>query len=202
VTAFSRFPLLFPAGATWDYSNSGFAVLGLIIENVSGETYEQFLQNDVFAPLEMVESGIEANDKAPNFARGYQSGEEAVLPDMSIPFSAGALFSTVSDLHRWEESWKSGVLMSEETLGKFLARYVELNPPFWYGFGLYHTDVDALGDSYIFHRGTIDGFTAALFSGMNGPSVIVLSNNLTAPLHAEQVATNMLYILNGLAPPL
>jgi len=93
----------FQPGEKWSYSNSGYILLGYIIEKVSGQSYEDFLQQYIFTPLSLHDTGYDHNSN--NLAVGY-TDQYSDLPadyiDMSIPYAAGALYSTVQDLYRWE----------------------------------------------------------------------------------------------------
>jgi CubicO group peptidase (beta-lactamase class C family) len=107
VARFRDKPLEFQPGEKWNYSNSGYVLLGYLIEKISGQTYEQFVQQNIFTPLGMKDSGYDSNRAVMQHrATGYTPSEygpvNAGYIDMSIPFSAGALYSTTEDLLKWE----------------------------------------------------------------------------------------------------
>ena len=96
----------FSPGERWSYSNSGYVVLGLVIENVSSVSYEQFVRDNIFRPLGMIDSGYDSTTvRVPHHALGYAPSPSGPVPasfiDMSIPYAAGGLFSTVE---RWRGS--------------------------------------------------------------------------------------------------
>ncbi|MCP4433293.1 MAG: beta-lactamase family protein, partial [Gammaproteobacteria bacterium] len=98
----------FNPGDSYSYSNSGYFLLGYILERVSGKSYEKYLQETFFKPLAMNDSGVHHADlKLANEALGYShiEGEtvNALNWDMSHAGAAGAIYSTVEDLHRWNE---------------------------------------------------------------------------------------------------
>lgn len=101
--------LHFAPGTKFEYSNSGYFLLGAILEQISGESYEQLLQERIFGPLGMKNSGYAHFEKIlPHRAAGYERSEaglrNARYYDMSIPFAAGALYTTVGDLFLWDQA--------------------------------------------------------------------------------------------------
>src|SRR5215469_12450075 len=108
--------LEFVPGMKFDYSNSGYFLLGAVLEQVSGKSYEDLLQQRIFGPLDMKNSGYTHTDSLiPHRAAGYEralSGfQNARFYDMSIPFSAGSLYSTVGDLFLWDQALYSQQLL-------------------------------------------------------------------------------------------
>src|SRR5690242_2552197 len=98
IARFKDKPLDFQPGEKWSYSNSGYVLLGHVIEKVSGQSYEAFLQERIFAPLGMKNTGYDHNaDVLPHRAAGYMPRGDKVVNarylDMTIPFSAGGLYS-------------------------------------------------------------------------------------------------------------
>ncbi len=109
VQLFADSPLEFTPGKRFQYSNSGYVLLGFIIEKITAKTYEDVLQEKIFTPLGMTNSGVDHNDtKLRNAAKPYQrlgiEFQDATYIDMSIPFSAGAIYSTVEDLYLWDQA--------------------------------------------------------------------------------------------------
>jgi CubicO group peptidase (beta-lactamase class C family) len=104
IARFRNWPLLFAPGTRWSYSNSGYTLLGYVIERVSGESYAQFLQDNIFGPLGMTNTSSDSNTpQPPAHATGYLSaGVQPVYLDMSEFYAAGALASTVEDMLRWD----------------------------------------------------------------------------------------------------
>jgi CubicO group peptidase (beta-lactamase class C family) len=168
-------PLLFPSGTQARYSNSGYILLGMIIEKASGEPYDAFLRKNIFEPLGMRDTGIDNNaDVLENRASGYRTeGAEfrhAEYIDMSVPFAAGDLYSTTHDLQRWEEGLFGGKVLRPDSLSRMLTPNKGD-----FGFGLVVTQDD--GQRLISHTGGIKGFTAELrYYPEKRLSVIVLSN--------------------------
>ena len=169
-------PLEFPPGTAFKYSNSGYILLGYLLEKITGQTYRQFIQENIFGPLGMKNSGYDSNvEIVPQHAEGYASGKSGLTVagyvDMSIPFAAGGLYSTTGDLLRWEEGLYGGKLLSAASLTKMMTPFKED-----YGLGV-AVDLDARGNRVIWHRGAIEGFSASLiYVPAEKLSVIVLSN--------------------------
>src|SRR5260370_6311586 len=106
IAAFEIQTLDFAPGAKFSYSNSGYAILGFIVENVSGESYSVFLQQEIFHVLHLSNTGYDQNlPPLPQHATGYkQPWVKADYVDMSVPYAAGALYSTVDDLFRCDQA--------------------------------------------------------------------------------------------------
>lgn len=191
IASFENNPLDFKPGSRFKYSNSGYVVLGYIIEKVSGETYAQFLQKNVFEPLGMAHSGYDVNHPAgKDHAQGYAySGSgfvDSPYLDMSVPFSAGALYSTTLDLYQWDQSLTTNKLVSERALDAMFHPYVAVPTKAvpagtHYGYGWFISNV--FGHREIWHEGGISGFTS--FNGWfpaDGDCVIVLDNTQSASI--------------------
>src|SRR5688572_28757425 len=107
VARFRDKPLDFQPGEKWSYSNSGYILLGYVLEKASGESYEKFLQENIFGRLAMKDSGYDSNSaiilrRGSGYGPGKDGPMNAEFIHMSIPFSAGALYSTTEDLLRWQ----------------------------------------------------------------------------------------------------
>lgn len=175
VERFRNQPLLFPPGTQARYSNSGYILLGMVVEKASGEPYATFLQKNIFDPLGMRDTGID-NDAAilQNRASGYRTEAEMLrhsdFIDMRIPFAAGDLYSTTHDLARWQEALFGGKLLQPESLKR-------MTTPGKDDFGLGVMVKQDQGELVISHTGGIQGFVADLrYYPEKQLSVIVLSN--------------------------
>ncbi|MBI4500477.1 MAG: serine hydrolase [Gemmatimonadetes bacterium] len=175
VKRFRDKPLNFRPGERWEYSNSGYVLLGHLVERISGERYRDFVQDNIFKPLGLKESGYDSNSAiVPNRASGYAPGPNGPVNagyiDMSIPFSAGALYSTTEDLLRWEQALFGGKLLSAASLKK-------MTTPFKgdYAFGL--AVQSGNGRTTIAHGGGIEGFNTQMsYSPDDELTVVVLGN--------------------------
>jgi CubicO group peptidase (beta-lactamase class C family) len=171
-------PLDFQPGEKWKYSNSGYIVLGVIIEQVSGMTYEAFIKENIFGPLIMANTGYLDNPE--DLAVGY-SNATGVLPanfeDMSGLYAAGGLYSTVGDLYLWDQALYTDKLIPRGFRARMLTSYATVpdGGGFGYGYGWF---IGEIADRRaIYHHGRIEGFTSLnLFYPDDKVIVIVLSN--------------------------
>ncbi len=111
----------FEPGTNWAYNNSGYFILGYIVEQVSGMPFGNYLKKTFFNPLGMKNTGVYANGKKyKNEAKGYSFENDSVALaldwDMSWAGGAGNLYSTVGDLYRWNEAIFNGKVLKPETL--------------------------------------------------------------------------------------
>ena len=112
-------PLNFEPGSKNEYSNSDDLVLGAVIEKVTGEDYGTLLHNRIFKPLGMNNSGVDKDGLVlPKRAQGYNNGRLVPAPSesMSVPWSAGSIYSTANDLLRWERGLFGDKVLSSASL--------------------------------------------------------------------------------------
>ena len=116
---FENKPLDFSPGTSWNYSNSGYSLLGYIIEAVTKKPYEQAVRRYIFTPLHMVHSGFDFTHlKSDNKAIGYfklddKGATPAPIVDSTVSFSAGAIYSTTGDLYLWHEALEHYKILSK-----------------------------------------------------------------------------------------
>jgi CubicO group peptidase (beta-lactamase class C family) len=206
----------FDPGTGWWYSNSNYALLGAVIEKVTGESWAAFMKTEIFDKLGMTDTAADrARDVVPRRASGYSlmkgapgQFRNADFTDMSVPYAAGALRSTVVDLARWNAGLYGGKLLKPESLKEMLAPgrlrngaedqtaiawpggKVFAPPPGYvpgpYAFGLQQHSED--GRRIIGHDGSIAGFDALMQTYVDdGLTIIVLTNTNGAahPLEAK-----------------
>ena len=176
VASVADIPLGFEPGASFAYSNTGYVLLGMVIERVSGLDYETFLERHIFAPLGMADSGYEHGD-TPGLAVGYASAfEEADALDMSVPYAAGGLYSTVLDLQRWVDALDADVLVDAVGMRRFVTPLADTTDPgFDYAYGVFVGDED--GRRVVSHDGGINGFTTQLAWYPDDGLIIALLTN-------------------------
>ncbi|HLX46530.1 MAG TPA: serine hydrolase [Bryobacteraceae bacterium] len=180
VALFRDKPLDFKPGEKWSYSNSGYVLLGYLIEKISGGSYEKFVQENIFDPLGMKDSGYDSNSAIiEHRAAGYEATpkgpQNAGFIHMSIPHAAGALYSTTEDLLRWERGLFGGKVISAASLQKMTKPFKDD-----YAFGLQVQTVG--GHKIIQHGGGIEGFNTNLaYYPDDKLTVVVLSNIAPAP---------------------
>ena len=197
VARFRDKPLEFEPGEKFKYDNSGYVLLGYLIEKISGQTYAQFVQENIFKPLEMKDSGYDSNTaiimhRASGYSKGKEGIENAGYIHMSIPFSAGSLYSTVEDLARWEQGLFGGKVLSAASLEKMTTPFKQT-----YAFGL--SVSTANGHKVIEHGGGIEGFNTHLayypddklivvvLGNLNGDAPGGIAHKLAAVAHGETV---------------
>ena len=194
VAWFKDKPLDFAPGTDWRYSNSGYVLLGYLIEKISGDTYANFLQKNIFDPLGMKDSGYDSNNAIlPYRTSGYTPGpngpQRAGYIDMSIPFSAGALYSTTHDLLKWEQGLFGGKVLSAAELKKMTTPFKQD-----YACGLMVTQVN--GHTQISHGGGIEGFNTEMAYFADQNLIIIALGNLNGSAPDEIVA-NLGKVANG-----
>jgi len=166
-------PLEFEPGEKFAYNNTGYVLLGAIIEKVSGLSYAAYLQENVFGPLGMSESGYDSDTAIiKRRATGYTGGKNSAFIDMSLPHAAGSLFSTVDDLVKWSPA----KVISAESFAKMKTPGKQK-----YGYGIIIDEVK--GHAFHGHGGGINGFNTSLMRFPDdGLVVAVLCNqNSGAP---------------------
>jgi hypothetical protein len=174
IQKFKNKPLDFQPGEKFNYSNSGYIVLGRIIEKASGEAYEDFLRKNIFEPLKMINTGYDRNQTIlKNRAEGYVWRNRFVRDryiDMSIPFAAGGLYSTIEDLFLWDQALYTNKLVSRKSLDTIFTPVKEN-----YGYGwLMGSQFNRKNES---HSGSIEGFKTAISRYPDEKaSIIILSN--------------------------
>jgi CubicO group peptidase (beta-lactamase class C family) len=188
VARFKDKPLEFAPGERFNYSNSGYVLLGYLVEKISGQTYEAFLRENIFEPVRMTNSGYDhPSELLKHRAAGYsmQTGRLTNAPylDMSIPFAAGALYSTVEDLYLWNQALYAGKLVKQKTLDAIFTPAKEN-----YGYGLVMDK--QFGLRRIAHGGAIDGFTSFIAQFPDEQATIIVLNNIEG-FSAEQIASSL-----------
>lgn len=172
---FRDVPLNFPPGEQWAYTNLGYIVLGYLLERITGQTYQEFVRQNILSPLGMTDSGtFSFVSVIPRRASGYWPGsngiENAEHFDARMGFSSGSIYSTTEDLLRWEEGLFGGKLLMPASLRK-------MTTPFKsdYACGLHVNRVD--GHLVVEHDGNNIGFNSDMaYYPEEGIAVIVLAN--------------------------
>lgn len=193
-------PMQFAPGTRWAYNNSGYHLLGAVIEQVSGKSYEQFLQERIFAPLGMRQTAYDRPlPIVPRRVAGYSKGPDgytnAEYLSMTQPYAAGAIASTVDDLARWDASLTACTLVSAESLARAWQPY-QLADGKSTGYGYGWAISSWQGARIIEHGGGIHGFvTFALRMPEERTFVALLSNNAGGPspeFLALQIAAHLI----------
>jgi CubicO group peptidase (beta-lactamase class C family) len=193
---FENKPLEFKPGNKLKYSSSGYEVLGAVIENVSGEPYARYLAEHIFEPLGMNDTGYDSPARIiPRRASGYRrDGDTGILLnatylDMSIPYSAGALYSTVNDIYRWDRALYSEKLVSNKSLNQMFTPYRD-----GYGFGW--KILKEFQRKAVAYGGKINGFSASIRRYPDDDACVIVLSNLQS-VDAEKVSHDLGAILFG-----
>lgn len=187
---FKNEPMDFAPGEAWHYSNSGYFLLGVIIEKVAEMSYGEFVEKKIFEPLDMKNTYYGSRSRIiPNRAMGYQWGREyrnAEYLSHTQPFSAGAIMSTVDDLWKWQVAIKNNILVKSETIAKAFTNYpLNDGKPTYYGYGWMLDEVN--GSLTREHSGGIFGYSSnAIHLPKEDVYVVVLSNcNCNSPVEVS-----------------
>jgi len=186
----------FKPGDEYHYSNSNYALLGAIIERVSGKPYQAFLQENIFDPLKMTSTGYDDTSMIlKHRARGYtRQGDKltnAEYLDMSSVYAAGGLYSTVEDLYLWTQALATGKLVSDKTLA---AMFTPFKHDYAYGLMV----KQEFGRKCIHHTGLLEGFTSFVGRYPNEKvTIIVLNNTNGSSVPAGQIAHDLAAIVFG-----
>ena len=172
----------FRPNARFEYSNTGYAVLATIVEQASGMPFAAFLQERIFAPLEMKSTctfSPEWASQPENLATGYISGRRRRSPDyLDSVLGDKGMYSTVEDLYKWDQALYTQRLVKRETLEEAFAGSGLTKNKEDYGYGWRIRQVDC-GDTVAYHGGLWHGFNTYLLRNRKDHSAIIVLSNLT-----------------------
>ena len=181
IDLFKNEPMDFVPGSKFLYNNSGYILLGYIIELVSGQSYQKYMEENIFKPLKLSNIHYDNHHQLiKNRTKGYQAKlkgfENASYISMTIPYSAGALVSDTEDLFKWNTALFQEKLVKKETLDQAFKSYKLTNGKdtgYGYGWGI----GSYKGKKVYFHGGGIVGFfTFAIYLPEEDIYVAVLTN--------------------------
>ncbi|MBA6383056.1 serine hydrolase [Colwellia sp. BRX10-6] len=192
--------LEFEPGSTFRYNNSGYFLLGNIIEKVTGKTYQDVLQEKIFTPLGMKNSGFDnAKPLIKNRASGYTNSLDgytnANYLDMSLPYAAGSVYSTVEDLYLWDQALYTEKLLNNKNKVIMFTPYLK---NYSYGWGV--KDIELTEPNHkiksIAHSGGINGFQTLITRLPQDQHMIVQLNN-TGGAALNEMTDAIIRILYG-----
>ncbi|MBL7827145.1 MAG: serine hydrolase [Saprospiraceae bacterium] len=184
-------PTQFAPGSDWAYSNSGYLLLGYIIEKVTQQPYEQAVRALIFKPLGMKNSGFNfAGLSTPNKAVGYisiQENHRGISVDSTVSYAGGAIYSTTDDLLKWHEGLLKNTLVKRATLAKAFTPYKNQ-----YGYGWV---IDSfVGKKGVYHNGSIMGFTSNIYRiEEDNVCIVLLGNSSTSKI--DELTKGLLSVL-------
>ena len=183
LATFADKPLDFTPGSAWSYSNSGYIVLGAIIEQASGQSYADFMRESIFIPAGLTRTKV-GDGAGEDSARGYRlvAGElvDAEPIDMSVAYAAGGIRSTAADLLEWHR-----VLAGDKILGAAARAKLYRVDKKHYAYGWRVVDRD--GHRFVSHGGGIDGFLTSFTRVVDIDLVVVAWSN-NESIQSEPVA--------------
>lgn len=190
IELFRNKPLEFQPGSNYEYCNSGYVLLGYLIEKISGLSYQDFIVKNIFKPLEMNDSGYDSHSEIIlHRASGYEMTPNGFRNtdylDMSIPYAAGSLYSTTQDLFCWQEKLFEGNFISPQSLNKMIQ-------PFKNTYGLGVIIQSFYGHKAITHGGGINGFnTFMIYFPEDKLTIIVLANLIALGFVPQSLGLNL-----------
>jgi CubicO group peptidase (beta-lactamase class C family) len=195
IALFKAKPYDFSPGTRWSYSNSGYYLLGVIVEKVSGKNFVDYLQQEVINKVGLKNTSMDRLDSVLAYrAKGYDKNSrggysQAMFISMEGPYSAGAMFSTPEDLVIWSKALHENKILSPASTAKMMTPYMNN-----YGYGL---GIDSLKThKRVSHNGGIPGFVTHLaYYPADDVCVVAISNNGN---NSDRVGISMASILFGL----
>lgn len=202
--SFASLDLEFPAGSKFHYCNTCYKLLAYVVQVASGLPYAQFLQQNIFTPLQMSRTGFTSYYTQTNDALGYETWEapaEHLGTELPSAWSwlqgSGLLYSTVNDLYRWDESLYAHTVLSQHSQDLAFTAYVaaDLFPDSKYGYGWFISHSPIADHPLIWHDGVIDGFRAYIGRYIKDHITIIFLSNLATldPLALAQRIQALLF---------
>lgn len=174
--AIIRAPLVSKPGETYYYSNSGYVLLGIVVERVSAQPWSEYLTEHVFTPAGMHETSIDdeglVQGWVPKGDRWLLAGRE----HSSFAYASGAVVSTVSDLHRFGRALHAGVLVPKEVFQRMWSFDPDPASPSSYGLGFMRAKL-ANGQTIVGHDGAMIGFRSSWYMMVDGAWITALLSN-------------------------
>ena len=198
VSIFATLPLEFEPGSTYHYSNSGYFLLGAIIEKLTGKPYAQVLSENILLPLHMQDSGYDLSETVlSRRAAGYEKTANGSLVntsyiDMSGPYAAGSMYSTVVDLYKWDQALYTNQLLND-------ASKALLFKPFRSDYAYGWTAVKRLAGSdsvsILRHAGVINGFRTFMLRVPKDQQLVVVLDNESNE-YTPKISSELLQVLH------
>jgi D-alanyl-D-alanine carboxypeptidase len=196
-------PLDFAHGAQFKYNNTGYILLGMLIEKVSGRSYERFVQENIFERVGMKDSGFDDQHQIiPRRARGYTlingSLQNADFLDTTSAWSAGGFYTTVNDLVVWNEALAHQRLLNADSTQRMLSVYPETAlQGMHYGYAV--VLAERFGHKLQYHGGGITGFQSVLQRYPDVGLVIAILSNVDSGNDSSSQAVAPWTLGDGLA---
>ena len=191
LTNFWDLDLQFEPGAEWSYNNSGYFILGVIVEKLTGQDYDDALRARILDPIGLHDTGYDhfqevIEKRASGYTRMGGRLERATFIDTSVPYSAGMMYSTVRDLYKWDQSlYEGGPFKKDETKALWFGPHAEVpgEDGGGYGYGWFTRTVE-IGDTkvdVVEHGGGIPGFITGFWRMPDDRNTIIVMDNTSSP---------------------
>lgn len=199
---FFNLPLEFQPGETWSYDNTGYYLLGILIEKASGKSYWEFLAERIFTPLGMKATrSTEPQPVVPNRGSGYEWVKDRfenrpILPPF-VAFSAGSILSTVEDMAKWDAAICTEKLLKKSSLEQMWTPNKTrdgADAPFDYGFGWFIGSYH--GHRLVQHSGGTPGFSSLIYRFIDDKLTIIILSN-----HSDRIVDQFAVDLAGMYVP-
>jgi len=184
----------FPPGARWSYSNTGYMILGRVVEKVSGLPFGEFLRKRIFEPAGMGHASLDPTDSNPDRASGYLpfalgAPEPAVPESTGWLYAAGGLWASASDIARWDLALMAGRILKPESL-LIMTSPVTLNDGRLKDYGCGLNVSRASGVKVLSHGGAVSGFRATniLIPSARSAVVVLINDEQSDPGIAQSLA--------------
>ncbi|EEL71353.1 Beta-lactamase [Bacillus mycoides] len=184
-------------GEKFNYSNSGYIILGHIIEVISGISYEEFLKKKILYPLSMMNTDVDLNHTIQKHkATGYELHpihdlQNTSFIHMSNSYSAGGLFSTAEDLYIFDQAIKENRLLSNSMTSRMFTA-----GSYGYGYG-WNIAMAGENSKLVFHHGGINGFTSSYLRLIDKEATIIILSNVSTLLTSTLANDIASYIENN-----
>ncbi len=204
IASYDGVSLAFTPGSQFDYCSVCYQILGYVVERASGEPYSKFLQQSIFDPLQMKDTGFDQNYLSlPDHAVGYADWrvnavtlEWPITPQWTFLFGSGLLQTTMEDMYRWDQALYTNTLVSQQTLDEAFTPYAPASQYVGsgYGYGWFITNSPVQGHRLIWHDGRIDGFRTYIGRFIDDRVTIIFLSNL-ATLDELSLANTLEHIV-------
>jgi CubicO group peptidase (beta-lactamase class C family) len=193
--------LEFEPGSKFSYNNSGYFLLGAIVEQITGKKYEEMLQEKIFGPLGMKDSGYDHHatiikHRATGYSKTADGYANSAYLDMSIPYAAGSLYSTVEDLYKWDRGLETEKVLTKKSKDLMFTPGMS---NYGYGFFMGEMEVGKTGKKVktIGHGGGINGFNTLITRLPESGSLVVLLGNVEGIQKLNDITLGAVAVING-----
>jgi CubicO group peptidase (beta-lactamase class C family) len=192
IASYDNVGLSFTPGSEYSYCSVCFQILAYVVEQVSGQPFDQFVEQNILQPLGMTNTGFDCDVyyAAGNHANGQASWQSSAMelgwdnlsPQWSFLFGSGLLYSTTEDLYKWDQSLYTHQILTQDSLDAAFTPYVtaDLFPDSQYGYGWFISPTPIADHRLIWHDGVIDGFRTYIGRYVDDDITLIFLSNLAS----------------------